>query len=109
MFAGRLKNITKRSIEGTVAVTLALFFFLLFLYFLNALFPSGTGLKAIIGRDRIPAPTDMDEKAMRKLMLSKGDQESDLAARKLAATIARIHNTLKSRRAEAVTWISAKE
>ncbi len=51
----------------------------------------------------------MDETAMRKLMLSQGDQETDLGARKLAATIARIHKTLKSRRAEAVTWTSAKE
>ena len=107
MSFGRLKKIAAGFIEGTLAIALVLIFFMLFLYIINLIFPSTPMLKTMIGGQF--TPTDM-EPAFRRLLLSQGENESDINAEaKLAATIVKINNTLKSKRMEDISWKKAKE
>jgi hypothetical protein len=109
-----LKNLIKktiaRSLEGAGAVFLALIFFLLFLIILNAIFPSGTSLKALV-RSKMPSLSrGRPEAEWRQLLLSFGGNESNLAAdRKLTAIATRIHTALKLKPSDAIIWQDASE
>ena len=110
MFIERLKRILAQSIKGILVVLLVLVFFSIFVYVLNAFFPSGTSLKAIITGQRPLASTDSPEQANRKLFVVHGEHESNLASdENLAAVLSQARNNVKSKRAEAIAWETAQQ
>jgi hypothetical protein len=110
MFANRLKKSMKRLTEAILAIFLVLVFFSVFLFVLNALFPSGTGLYSMVSSDGSSSRTGLLKQAIRKLLLVQGEQEADPdRGETLAATLNSIHNHVKSKRARAIAWRSAKE
>jgi len=78
----RFKKILRDLCEGLVAIFLVLLFFSGFLYFLNALFPTGTSLRSLVARHT---------------SLSFDGTEA----------LKWIRNNVKSKRAEAIAWQSA--
>ena len=110
MLKHHIKKTIASSLEGAGAVFLALIFFLLFLIILNALFPTGTGFKALVS-SKIPSlSTGLPEAQWRQLLLAFGGNESDLQAdRKLTAIATRIHNSLKRKPLDAIIWQNVSE
>ena len=110
MFANRLKKSIKRFTEAILTIFLVLVFFSMFLFVLNTLFPSGAGLYSIISSDGTSSRTSLLKQAIRKLLLVQGEQETDPdTGETLAATLNSIHNHVKSKRARAIAWKTAKE
>jgi hypothetical protein len=110
MFANHLKRSIKRFTEAFLTILLVLVFFSMFLFVLNTLFPSGTGLYSIISSDGNASRTGLLKQAFRKLLLVQGGQETDPDTEEtLAATLNSIHNHVKSKRARAIAWRAAKE
>lgn len=88
---------------------LVLFFFSLFLWLLNTLFPTGTSLREIIARqgmtDAMSTPG-----GGRDLQMVYGDGEQDPAdSGDPAAVINWVRNSVKSKRASQIAWQSAEE
>ncbi len=104
------RKILVRSGEGLLAILLVLVFSLILLGILNALFPSGTSLRAILAGQKVSESTGLSEGGRSKLLVVRGEQESDLAPHEnWAAQLSQIRNTVKSKRAEAIAWRTAKE
>ncbi len=104
------RKILVRSGEGLLAILLVLVFSLMLLGILNALFPSGTSLRAILAGQKVSESTGLSEGGRSKLLVVRGEQESDLAPHEnWAAQLSQIRNTVKSKRAEAIAWRTAKE
>ena len=92
----RLKALLARSLEGAALVLLVLLFFSVFLSIMNILFPTGTGLKEIMGRER-------DRGAAGELGGAAG-----AAPGKVTAMLTQVHNTVKSKREDAIAWSAAQ-
>jgi hypothetical protein len=92
----RLKAVFARSLEGVALVVLVLLFFSAFLGIMNVLFPTGTGLKDIVGRER-------SRGAAADLRSAAG-----AAPGKAAAMLTQVHNTVKSKREDAIAWSAAQ-
>ena len=106
----RLKKIITRVVEGAVAILLVLFFFSLFLWLLNTLFPTGTSLREIIARQGTADTTDSSDGGGRDLQMVYGDGELDPAASgDPAAVLNWVRNSVKSKRASQIAWQSAEE
>jgi hypothetical protein len=110
MIISRLKKSIKKFTEAILTIFLVLVFFSMFLFVLNALFPSGTGLYSIISFDGSSSRTGLLKQAIRKLLLVQGEQETDPdTGETLAATLNSVHNHVKSKRARSIAWRKAKE
>lgn len=110
MIIGGLKRILAQSIEGILAVLLVLVFSSITLFILNALFPSGTSLRAIITGQGPLTSTDLSEHGNRKLFVVHGEQESDLTLNEdLGAKLSQLRNDVKTKRAQAIAWETAKK
>ena len=106
----RIKKSVKRMTEAFVTIFVVLVFFSLFLFVLNFLFPSGTGLYNIISSDGSSSGSGLFQQAIRKLLLVQGNQEAEPGAEDtMAATLNSVHNHVKSKRARAIAWRTAKE
>ncbi len=106
MQKGRLKRIIGRVVEGAVAILLVLFFFSLFLWLLDTLFPTGTSLRKLIARQGSAALTDSSNGSRRELQMDYSDTTS---AGDPAAVLNWIRNSVKSKRASDIAWQTAKE
>jgi hypothetical protein len=110
MSSNRLKKATKRIVEGIVAIVLVLLFFSIFLYLLNSLFPSGTSLREIIARQGSSGSSDSSRQGRDGLQLSFSEEGSEIESLEdYAASLSWTRNTVKSKRAAAIAWITAKE
>jgi len=106
----RIKKIMGRILEGVVAILLVLFFFSLFLWLLNALFPTGTSLRQIMARQGQAGSTQSSNASGRDLQMVYGDGELDPAASgEPAAVLNWVRNSVKSKRASEIAWQTAKE
>lgn len=87
-----------------MTILLVLSFFSIFLYLLNALFPTGVSLKTLMDQrdaQRYSAgPTPGSQK-------SRGGDVVASSWQELAAIVTQTHNSVKSKRAEAIVWMSA--
>jgi hypothetical protein len=108
MLISRLKKIIKGLSEGLLAVLVVLVFYSVFLYFLNALFPTGTSLKALIARQGPLDSTGLSEEKDRGLFSAENERESD-AASVVAAVLSMTRNTVKSKGAGEIAWQTARE
>ena len=102
----RLKHRLKPFLEGVLAVLLVLAFFSLFLYLLNAFFPAGISLQALVTRQDkttlAALTTDSDSRPSRE-NLPEGPVGTT------AATLTWTHNRVKSKSAASIAWASAQE
>ena len=104
MITNRLKKFLPRMIEGILAVSLVLIFFSVFLYFLNALFPTGTGLRSLISLpDRLTSTAAEQGKDSDVLQA----QDMPNVVGEVAATLSWTRNSVKSKGSEAIAWQSA--
>ncbi len=106
MFVNRLKKIIKGALEGFFAVFLVLLFYSVFLYFLNALFPSGTSLKALIADQGSTDSSGLSQNGNRGLINTEDGRESDTAS-EAAAVLSMTRNEVKSKGAAQIAWRSA--
>lgn len=105
----RLKKILSGILEGSLTVVLVLASFLVFLSIMDAVFPSGTGFGKLISRQGPVAASLSVRPGWQQLLTAHGDQVSDMSGSpKLAAAVDRIYNTLKSKRADALSWNTAR-
>lgn len=105
MTRNSFKNVLARSIEGLITMLLVLAFFSILLSIMNTLFPSGSGLQAMLGRK---TSDELASQGERKLLLAQGGHESDLTETGgLVAVLTGIRNTVKSRRADTIAWAPA--
>ena len=106
----RLKKITARIVEGVAAILLVLFFFSLFLGLLNTLFPTGTSLRELIARQGKAGAGASSGDGSGELQMVYGDGGGDAAATgDPAAVLSWVRNSVKSKRASAIAWESAKK
>jgi len=105
----RLKKILAGILEGLLTVVLVLAAFLVFLSIMDAVFPSGTGFGKLINRQGpVAAPLSL-KPGWQQVLMTGGDQASAMSGdATVAAAVAHIHNTLKSKRADALTWNTAQ-
>ena len=108
MIFNRLKKIIKGTLEGFLAVLLVLLFYSVFLYFLNALFPSGTSLKALIADQRTTDSSELSRDGNRGLINTDDARESDTAS-EVAAVLSMTRNEVKSKGAGHIAWRSAQK
>jgi hypothetical protein len=97
------KRIIVSVAEAALATGMVFICFLLFTDFLETIFP--TNLTSDL---TTAAPTDrsvLEYSHWRRLLLAKGNQASDLAANQtMAATVTKTRNSVKCKRATAVSW-----
>ncbi len=99
----RMKALLSILAESVLAILLVLSFFSVFLFMLDALFPSGVGLKSLVSHNSLYSdamlPVDPGE---------KGGEVVSASVCELAATVSRTRNVVKSKQAEAIVWMSAE-
>ncbi len=86
-----------------MTILLVLSFFSIFLYLLNALFPTGVSLKSLVDQrnaQRYSARTTPGSQA-----IERGEVVTN-SWQELAAIVTRTHNSVKSKRAETIVWMS---
>ncbi len=108
MIVSRLKKTIKGALEGFIAVLLVLLFYSAFLYFLNALFPSGTSLKALIADQGYTDSSGLSQDGNRGLIHTDDGRESDTAS-EIAAVLSMARNDVKSKGAAQIAWRSAQK
>src|SRR3990170_7643800 len=103
----RLLNILIRSSELIITVSMALLFFTVFLGLLNKLFPSGSGFNELLhsGGFFRSIPTDLTEEGHLLFLDASNLRVTD----DVAAVIIKMHNAVKSKRADDIAWSSANE
>lgn len=100
----RLKAFGSLLVESALTILLVLSFFSIFLYMLNALFPTGVSLKSLMyqrNAQRYSARATPGSQ-----VIERGDVVTN-SWQELAAIVTRTHNNVKSKRAEAIVWMSA--
>jgi len=102
----RLKRTIGRVVEGAVAILLVLFFFSLFLWLLDTLFPTGTSLRQLIARQGRAGLMASSDGSGRDLQMDYSDGAS---AGDPAAVLNWIRNSVKSKRASDIAWRTAQE
>jgi hypothetical protein len=88
-----------------MTILLVLSFFSIFLYLLNALFPTGVSLKSLMDQ------RDAQRYSAKATPGSYGNEHGKVVTaswQKLAAIVTRTHNSVKSKRAETIVWMSTK-
>lgn len=101
-----LKKITGRFAETIVTVFLVLIFFSVILGLLNFFFPSGSGIRNLIGRGIF----SQDEGSRdRDIMMSFGNRQSGLSSGKVEAVLTEVRNTVKKKRSNDIAWHGARE
>ena len=102
--SGRLKKTASYVVEGLMAILLVLLFYSGFLFFMNALFPTGTSLKAIVTQQN-----SVDSEGLASFASADvhSAAENAAAARETAAVLSWVRNNVKSKRADAIAWNSA--
>ena len=108
MIFSRLKKIIKTALEGILAILLVLLFYSVFLYFLNALFPSGTSLKALIADQGSTDSSQLSKDKNRGVIHSDDARESNTAP-EVAALLSMTRNDVKSKGAGQIAWRSAQQ
>ena len=108
MIVNRLKKIIKGALEGLLAVLLLLLFYSVFLYFLNALFPSGTSLRALIADQGSIDSSELSEDRNRGLIHTDDAREPDTAS-EVAAVLSMTRNEVKSKGAGQIAWRTAQK
>ena len=108
MIVSHLKKTIKGVLEGFLAVILVLLFYSAFLYFLNALFPSGTSLKALIADQGYTDASGLSEDGNRGLIHTDDGRESDTAL-EIAAVLSMARNDVKSKGSAQIAWRSAQK
>jgi hypothetical protein len=99
----RFRRFLGHLLEGGLAILLVMLFFSVFLYFLNMIFPTGTGLKALVGRHGTLQAAARPGDSERDIV---GDEsQADLDA---AATLTWTRNNVKAKGSEAIAWQTAQ-
>lgn len=92
----RQKGLFARILEGVAPVLLVLLFFSVFLSIMNVLFPTGTGLRDIMGREQ-------DRNTVGEFNSLAG-----ATVGKFTALLSQAHNLVKFKREDAIAWSAAK-
>ena len=100
----RLKSLVTLLVESVLTILLVLSFFSIFLYLLNALFPTGVSLKSLM--DQRNAQGYSTRTTPGSQAIEHGEVVTS-SWQELAAIVTRTRNSVKSKRAEAIVWMSA--
>ena len=99
----RFRRFFTNLLEGVLAVVLVMLFFSVFLYFLDMVFPSGTGLKALVSRHGTLQASARAGDEDREIVGDESELEPDAAA-----TLTWTRNTVKAKSSEGIAWQSAQ-
>lgn len=101
------RTIIQRSIEGLFSIGLVLVFFFVLIMVFNAIFPEGSGLQFIFSGQESKKTLAQREQA--DLQVTWGANADLLAGdNSWAATLLRVRNSVKSKKAAAIAWRPAK-
>jgi len=102
------KNFLQRLLEGIIAIALVLVFFAILIMVFNLIFPEGSGLNFLFNQ-----PDHGQTQAIRhniELKVTNGDGENLLAGdESWAATLVQTRNSVKSKKAADIAWVSASK
>ena len=108
MMQKRGKNFLQRLLEGVIAIALVLVFFAILIMVFNLLFPEGSGLNFLFDQ-----PDNEQARAIRhniELKVTNGDGENLLSGEEdWAATLVQTRNSVKSKKAADIAWVSARK
>lgn len=103
MLRDAIKKIAGRLTETIVTILLVLVFFSVILGLLNLFFPTGTGIKNLIGKGFLSSPWKKESAG--DLVLTYGN---DTAPGKVEAVLVNVQNTVKKKRARDIAWSGAE-
>lgn len=94
--------------EGVITIVLVLVCFLVLMSILNALFPTGTGINLLLGRQ--PEPGESRSGNTRSLQMQRGDESAQFATGYgWAATLDKTAHRVKSKRGNDIAWQAARK
>lgn len=95
--------------EALVTGLVVVLCYAILLSVLYALFPSGNRLQLLFSKESLNEPGGALEKAIRKLLLSRGQWEADLEnSERVAARLSKIERDVNSKRSQAIAWRRAE-